>query len=97
MITESGTFTSYFLCSKEHEWHFVVQAASGSIPSAETSSSDVDEEKSETYSNDMTQAMGAGMFNHFMVIIQQQPSFILLRGVDYIDQPNGLEYFKLKE
>ncbi|PNY00545.1 phosphoglucan phosphatase DSP4 chloroplastic-like, partial [Trifolium pratense] len=37
-------------------------ATSGSIPSAETSSSDVEEEvKSETYSNNMTEAMGAGM------------------------------------
>lgn len=53
----------------------------------------MDEEKSETYSNDMTQAMGAGMFNHFMVIIQQQPGFILLRGVGYIDQTNGTYHF----
>lgn len=69
------------MSSKEHASHFLVQAASGSIPSAETSSSDVKEEKSETYSNNMTEAMGAGMFNHIMVLIyNQQPSYVLLSG-----------------
>jgi hypothetical protein len=53
----------FIVLSKQYDCHFVVQAASGSIPSAETSSSDVEEEvvKSETYSNNMTEAMGAGM------------------------------------
>lgn len=56
-----------------------VQATSGSIPSAETSSSDVEEEvKSEIYSNNMTEAMGAGMFNHIVLLIYQQPNFIIL-------------------
>jgi hypothetical protein len=70
----------FIVLSKQYDWHFVVQAASGSIPSAETSSSDVEEEvvKSETYSNNMTEAMGAGMFNHIMLFFCQQPSFIIL-------------------
>ncbi|MED6108880.1 Phosphoglucan phosphatase DSP4, chloroplastic [Stylosanthes scabra] len=36
-----------------------IKSASGSIPSAETSSSEMKEEKSDTYSNNMTEAMGA--------------------------------------
>ncbi|XP_061353421.1 phosphoglucan phosphatase DSP4, amyloplastic [Gastrolobium bilobum] len=36
-----------------------LKSASGSIPSAETSSADMEEEKSETYSSNMTEAMGA--------------------------------------
>ncbi|KHN37865.1 Laforin, partial [Glycine soja] len=36
-----------------------LKAASGSIPSADTSSADKEEEKSETYSHNMTEAMGA--------------------------------------
>ncbi|XP_020222556.1 phosphoglucan phosphatase DSP4, amyloplastic [Cajanus cajan] len=36
-----------------------IRAASGSIPSADTSSADKEEEKSETYSHNMTEAMGA--------------------------------------
>ncbi|OIW01717.1 hypothetical protein TanjilG_05170, partial [Lupinus angustifolius] len=36
-----------------------LQSTSGSIPSADTSSTDVEEEKSEIYSNNMTEAMGA--------------------------------------
>ncbi|CAL0321236.1 unnamed protein product [Lupinus luteus] len=35
------------------------KSTSGSIPSADTSSADVEEEKSEIYSNNMTEAMGA--------------------------------------
>lgn len=74
------------MLSKEHDWHFLVQSAPGSIPSAETSSSDVEEVKSETYSHNMTEAMGAGMFNHFVVLIQQQPSFVLFKWSSCIDQ-----------
>ncbi|XP_019462192.1 PREDICTED: phosphoglucan phosphatase DSP4, amyloplastic [Lupinus angustifolius] len=36
-----------------------LKSTSGSIPSADTSSTDVEEEKSEIYSNNMTEAMGA--------------------------------------
>jgi len=49
---------------------FLLQAASGSIPSADTSSADKEEEKSETYSHSMTEAMGAGMFNLFLLLVQ---------------------------
>jgi len=56
-----------------------LQATSGSIPSAETSSSDVEEEvKSEIYSNNMTEAMGAGMFIHVELLIYQQSNCIIL-------------------
>ena len=48
---------------------FLLQAASGSIPSADTSSADKEEEKSETYSHSMTEAMGAG--NLFLLLVQQ--------------------------
>jgi len=57
---------SYFLCfSRELDWHFLLQAASGSAPSADKSNVSKEEEKSETYSHNMTEAMGAGMFNIF--------------------------------
>jgi hypothetical protein len=36
----------------------------GPTSSAEASGANVKEEKSETYSNDMTEAMGAGKFGH---------------------------------
>lgn len=49
----------------EHHWHFLLQSASGSTSSAEMDNADVKEEKSETYSHNMTEAMGAGMFNSF--------------------------------
>ncbi|XP_004496155.1 phosphoglucan phosphatase DSP4, amyloplastic isoform X2 [Cicer arietinum] len=54
------SFLSLRISSKSHHYPtMALKAASGSIPSAETSSSDVKEEKSETYSNNMTEAMGA--------------------------------------
>ncbi|XP_057424984.1 phosphoglucan phosphatase DSP4, amyloplastic isoform X1 [Lotus japonicus] len=45
--------------SSHHNRSMAIKSTSGSVPSAETSSSDVKEEKSETYSHDMTAAMGA--------------------------------------
>ncbi|KAI5399486.1 phosphoglucan phosphatase DSP4, amyloplastic [Lathyrus oleraceus] len=51
---------SFIRKSHHHNPTMSLKAASGSIPSAETSSSDVEEVvKSETYSNNMTEAMGA--------------------------------------
>lgn len=87
---------TFLVFSKEHDWNLLLQSTSGSVPSAETSSSDVKEEKSETYSHDMTAAMGAGMFNHFVVLIQQQPSFTLLGGLGYIDQTRHWSLTKTK-
>ncbi|THF94187.1 hypothetical protein TEA_004450 [Camellia sinensis var. sinensis] len=42
----------------------IVKAVSGSTSSTEMSNANVDEEKSEIYSNTMTEAMGAGKFIH---------------------------------
>lgn len=65
-----GIFYSCRFCfilsfSWEHDCHFLLQAASGSVPSADKSNVNKEEEKSEIYSNNMTEAMGAGMFNFF--------------------------------
>lgn len=46
----------------------------------------MEEEKSETYSNNMTEAMGAGMFNHFVLVVQKHSSLVPLGGVSYIGQ-----------
>jgi len=48
-----------------------LQAASGSVPSADKSSANKEEEKSETYSHNMTEAMGVGMFTIFVLLVQQ--------------------------
>lgn len=47
----------------EYDLSFLLQSTSGSMSSAEMDSANKKEEKSETYSHDMTEAMGAGMFN----------------------------------
>lgn len=63
---------------RELDWHFLLQAASGSVPSADKSSANKEEEKSETYSHNMTEAMGVGMFTIFVLLVQQWCSLILL-------------------
>ncbi|WJX13921.1 Phosphoglucan phosphatase DSP4, chloroplastic [Trifolium repens] len=57
----TSSLSFLFIRKSHHNRTMILKAASGSIPSAETSSSDVEEEvvKSETYSNNMTEAMGA--------------------------------------
>lgn len=46
----------------------MLQAASGSVPSTADETSKIDD-KSETYSHDMTAAMGAGMFNILYIVV----------------------------
>ncbi|KAL2949463.1 hypothetical protein AAZX31_20G177200 [Glycine max] len=60
------SLTLFFHCSiqgfvnnSHQNLTMALKAASGSIPSADTSSADKEEEKSETYSHSMTEAMGA--------------------------------------